>query len=100
MLLDAITGTDSWLVLRTLVLEPQLGQAFKRIKSDGDFSRPATERRKRHGASPSKEGIRPVGAKTTLVLPELSKASFQTGGNDVFARRFVCSFWKLSNADT
>jgi hypothetical protein len=45
-----------------------LWYANKRIKSGGDFSRPATEP-VRPRCSPSEEGIWPVGAKTTLVLP-------------------------------
>src|SRR5713226_8713853 len=70
---------------RTIRNEFELRYPYACIKSGGDFGRPATERRQRYGASPSKEGIRPVGAKTTLAPPKLSKASFQTGGNDVFA---------------
>jgi hypothetical protein len=48
--------------------------------------RPSGSRaRKGHGAQPSKEGIRPVGAKTTLVLPNISKHLLPFGGHDVFA---------------
>ena len=64
----------------TIRPEAKLHYPYHRIKSGGDFSRPATELEKRPRCSPSKEGIRPVGAQTTLVLPKLSKASSPLGG--------------------
>jgi hypothetical protein len=43
--------------------------------------------RKGHGANLRNEGIRPVGAKTTLVLSQTFEGIFlPTGGNDVFAQ--------------
>ncbi len=58
----------------------QVWYTYVCIKSGGDFGRPATEPEKRPRCSPSKEGIRPVGAKTTLVLPNFRSHLLLTGG--------------------